>query len=533
MFSERDKDDFWDIEKLVPKKRHSILAPFSTKEKVATVKINSDADTDQVKNGNTRLTLNLDESKKDEKSEKYELSYGLIRSVTIRKIVDKYDFYGNFRKSALLYYEVKTGKCDFVPFFSYMPQYSQFNQAQKEYYFYWRDLARRGKFIKTDYSYFYLYVYEILNLPDMIPSERGLEMLITLWRAYREELRNIDSNMSLWVQDYCLVHRLKCPMDKIKDFIFDVITAAEFKEFYLCDIGKMGNDGVGAIVACLSDYDWRRGKYAGGENKDVYCTHLLGAMRLLISELWSSGEIFNNSDLESAKITRSAFRGSLCTHSVKCKLEIEYLPLSKADGLRNAVTAALKYTENKLRALLGIKSRLAIRDLPDQFKLVIDRYFISVFDKVNKERARANMPEYERMYETVESGLSIDGADEIERASWSTTLRLVKDSDDELEIITDKKDEDIQENTEQNTVVQKETYGLSDGYISYIGLLLQGRREEARALSERLGVMELEMVSEINETFSDGFGDVIIEENDEGYVIIEDYREDIEEWLTK
>ena len=35
----------------------------------------------------------------------------------------------------------------------------------------------------------------------------------------------------------------------------------------------------------------------------------------------------------------------------------------------------------------------------------------------------------------------------------------------------------------------------------------------------------------INEAFSDGFGDVILECTDEGYSIIDDYREEIGEWL--
>ena len=291
----------------------------------------------------------------------------LIAKKVSEQYKDKYDFYGNFRKSALLYYDVKTNKCDFTPFFSYMPQYSQLNSQQKNYYFYWRELVRREKYIKTDYSYFYLFVYEILNLPDIIPANVGLKILIKIWKAYRNELPKIDQNMSLWIQDYCLVHKLKCPVEEISDFIFDVISAAEFKEFYLCDIGRVGNDGISAMIAYLSDYDWRRGKYAEGENREIYTTHVMGAMKKLILELCKSGEIYTSGECERAVVSRSAFRGSLCTHSVKCKLEIEYFPLNKADDLRKFVTSALKYTENKIRSLMGVKSRLSVKELPDRY----------------------------------------------------------------------------------------------------------------------------------------------------------------------
>ena len=522
------RDDFWDIEKLLPKKRHSILAPFSTKPKVKTVQIDSQSESNESDSSQRTVLTATKADDARSRTVKYKIDDGLIRAVSIIKMTDRYDFYGNFRKAALLYYDVKTPKCDFAPFFSYMPQYSQFNTAQKDYYFYWRDMARQGKFIKTDYSYFNLYVYEILNLPDVIPAQEGLSLLVKLWKEYRAALPNIDSNMSLWVQDYCLVHNLKCPMDDLKEFIFDIITVAEFKEFYLCDIAKMGNSGVEAMLAYLSDYDWRQGKYAGGEHKEVYTAHVMGAMKLLISRLWDSGEIFAADDTNAAVITRSAFRGCLCTHSVKSRLEIEYLPLSKAEHLRVSVASALKYTENKLRALLGVKSRLAVKNLPDEYGIIIDEYFSTLFDKVNRERARAAMPEYEKQYEATDKGFSIDGADEIERASWSTTARLVEDGDDDIIIVRDDDETNV---VCENAKVSVDRYGLTNEYVEFLRCAQHGEIVGMKSIARACGSMQDEMANSINEAFFDGFGDVILEENDGVYVVIDDYREDVEEWL--
>ena len=531
MISEEKKDDFWDLDKLLPKKRHSILAPFSTDKKVVTHEIVSE-------NGNAakesadcdkRLTLS---AKEEGSEEEYEYSDGLVRKVKIKKILDKYDFYSNFRKSALLYYDVPGSKCEFVPFFSYMPQYSQLDMPARQYYFYWRDMIRRGKYIKTDYSYIYLFVYEILNLPDKIPAEQGIKLLTNLWRAYRSELPNIDSNMSLWLQDYCFVHRMKCPTNEIRDFIYDVISVAEFKEFYLSDVTGGGDDAISALLAYLSDYDWRRGKYAGGEHKQIYERHMISAMRSLISQIWRSGEVFRNGNFEAATVSRSAFRGSLCTHSVKCKLEIEYIPLSRAEALRRGVSAAVKYAENKLRALLGVKSRLSVKDLPDEYKEIIDGYFISVFDKARREREIASMPEYERMYDANSTGLSFDGASEIERSSWSTTVRLVADSDDEIEIIT-QNDENTCEKVEQKNTTSANKYGLETGCIELISAIFTVDKGKINSALLLIGTPIEEAVNVINEAFSDNFGDIIITEELGEYSVIEDYREDIEEWLMK
>ena len=522
------KDEFWNIEKLVPRKSNS--TPFLTKEKVVDHYISGEERTDSER---TRLSFDR-VSVEAEKT--YRLEGVLLRSVTVKRLVDKYDFYNNFRKAAILYYEVKTPKCEFAKFYSYMPQYSQLNVAQKNYYFYWRDCVRRGKYIETDYSYLYLYVYEILNLPDKISAADGVRILASLWREYRGALPNIDANMSVWLQDYCLVHNVQCPMDIIGDFIFDITSGMKFKEFYLNFSDVKSRDGVSAMVSYLSDYDWRGGKYAGGEGREIYEKHLLGAMGLLINKLWCGGEIVP-AGLESVKLSRSAFANSLCTHSVKSTLEIEYLPLSEAPKLRADVTQALKYTENKLRALLGVKSRLAIKDLPDEYKAVIDSYFKEIFEKVNRERAKKIEPEYERLYDAMPEELSFVGADEIEKASWAITARLVEEIAEEkpqvfippAPIYTEPQFTEPR----KESISSPDSYGLGEKELSALKAILNCNRENLRAVTGGAEEVLDSLVERINEAFADGFGDVIIEPTDAGYEIIEDYKEDVEAWLSR
>lgn len=518
------RDDFWDIEKLIPKKK-STVAPFSTKPKSVEVSI---AEEEKAENAETKLTLSHVESKNELVS--YEVNAGLLRKVSITKFTDKYDFYGNFRKAALVYYDFKTEKCDFAPFYSYMPQYSQLNPQQKSFYFYWRDCVRRGKYIKTDYSYFYLHVYEIINLPDKIPADKGLDMLLTLWKTYRADLPNIDRNMSLWVEDYCLLYRLSLPMERIADFIFDVIVATEFKEFYLSDIKTMGIDGMSAMLAYLSEYDWRRGKYAGGDNRAAYEKHMLGAMSRLIYKIFECEELYSES-ASTTRLSRSAFKNSLCTHSVKCRLEVDYVPLAKAENLRSFVTAAVRYTENKLRAFLGVKSRLAVKDLPDDYKYIIDSYFDEAFERVNRERVNAAKPEYEKLYDACSEALSFEGADEIERESWSTTARLVAESDDDV-IIPVLNPEASNEKTETDEVGEALECGLNITELRFINAVRNLDTDEIKRISDEAGMMPDSFAETINEKTSESFGDVIIEGDYPEMGLIEDYEEDIEKWLT-
>lgn len=538
MFDKNDElDSFWDISKLIPKKPAKI-SRFSTNEKIAEVVIDGDRTAKEgIPKSERTLTFKAYEAPRTASSETVkETSYvpensRLIKRVTIKPSIDRFDFYDTFRKAALIYYDYKCGKCDFASFYSYKPQYSQMNTEQKKYYFYWRDQLRHSRYLKTDYSYIYLYAYEILNLPERIGKEEGLKRLIEVWSAYRKELPRIDIPFSAWVQDYCLVYQLPCPSEAVGDFLFDIINLSAFKEFYLS--GAVGGNASSAMIAYLSDYDWRRGKYACTDNADMYRAHVEGAMQRVFAKILSEGIIEKS---EPVKITRNAFPESLCTHSVKCILEIEYYSVSDSPDLRRIVTAAIKYTENKLRACLGVKSRLAVKDLPDDVKGIIDKYFEAEFERLRKERERESQPEYERLYDALGDDFSLEAAAEIERASWQTTAKLVEGIEDYDGDYYGEKPISVPEPTvarnSQKSVQNTNRYGLSDYEIEFIRAALGADFAACRKICKENGALEDADAEKINEAFSDNFGDVILEESDTGgYKVMDDYYEEISEWL--
>ena len=533
-----EKDDFWDLEKLIPKKKSASLSPFATKPAVRDYSVElpeSKQSADTVARPSGELRLSGERAEYGEEKTYYPENT-LIKSITVRKYKEKYDFYDSFRKAALLYFDCPGEKCEFAQFYSYMPQYSQLTKAQKSYYFYWRQEMRCGRFIRTDYSYLYLYVYEIINLPDLVEPERGVKLLCRVWKEYRKALPRIDMYFTIWVRDYCLVHELPCPIGEIQDFIFDVIRASDFKEYYFTNIGNTGRDGVWSLIAYLSDYDWHRGlttvvgKESGEDHAkkaDIYKTLFEGAMRVILPSVWN--ECMREKDAGNlVKKTGMAFPNTLCTHTVKSKLEIEYYPLAEALQLREGITAAVRYTENKLRALFGAKSRLAVKYIPKEYKELIDCYFDELIRKSEARIRKQNAPEYEKLYDAPREALSFAGADEIERVSWDTTMRLC--DTDEYE------DDGVPAPTALESVApivevagapenEKNTYGLSRSDIAYITALCESSEHG------KYDIDAIATVERINEAFSDGFGDVIIEDTGNGFAIIEDYKEEITEWL--
>ena len=254
-------------------------------------------------------------------------------------------------------------------------------------------------------------------------------------------------------------------------------------------------------------------------------------MRTILPTVWKYCLSYRTEE-NLAIISRNAFRNSLCTHSVKSHLEIKYYPLDKVADLRLGITAAVRYTENKLRAVFGVKSRLSVKDIPTPYRELIDCYFDALIEKNKRIAVKQNQPEYERLYDAPSEELSFIGADEIERISWDTTARLCENNEDiESESINSVDAEKysaaeyLQENPNTDCAVSNINYGLDKEELIFIASLLEGVKTS--------DISSVGMVEHINEAFADGFGDVVIEETDKGFEIIEDYVEDVTEWLKK
>ncbi len=529
-----ERDDFWNLDKLVPKKEKT-LGRFATSVHLSPIEDGKGMESDTTQTPlSTRLTAASAQRTYTETSYVPE-NNPFIERVVIRREGDRYDFYDSFRKAAILYFDVAGTPCDFVPFYSYMPQYSQMTEEQRAYYFYWRTELRRGRYLRSDYSYLYLYVYEILNLPDKIPAEQGLACLCTLWKQYRRDLPRIDRYFSVWVQDYCLVWQLPSPVEQLSEFIYDIVSGG-FREFYLSDIDTACREGIGALVACLSDYDWHTARFAVGEHARSYRRHMEGALSFLMPYVLKE----NRESLigsRTAVLLRDAFPNSLCTHSVKCRLEITYRPLEQQGSLRIFVTAAVKYIENRLRAALGVKSRLAVKGLPDDYRSRIDFYFDTVFRDAVAKRARERVPEYEHQYDAPKGEMDMHGADLIENESWETTARLVCEQElcESTDFVLMQKTDDAQTHSVSDaapvfTEGEKKTAGAQ---FEILSALLSGDEDACRRVARREGAPLDYFVELLNEQAVDFIGDTAVECVDGAYCIIEDYREEIEDWLCR
>lgn len=379
----------------------------------------------------------------------YEPENSFLKQVSVFRWPTRYNYYERFTADAERYYNRTAAECPFANFFAYMPQYSAMSQDQLRWYLYWRDNVRHGNYLTTDYSYIFLYIYEIINLPEHVKPEDGVLLLCDLWLAYREKFPRLDRYMGEWVCDYCLVHGLPAPLEKLSPILPTLVDKLSFKEFFIrCD-PESDCPFTASLCDLLSNYNWRQSKYSSGETRPLFEHYLYEAVLGALRTAWKESPDFSSLlGLNEVAQSRNAFSGALCTYNMKRRIDISYISLSRSYQLRFIISDLYKMAENCIRAHLGIKSRLSATGVPEPLKSYIKRYFEEMLPppakpvktEAEKREARIRRAEEQRKkeeaayaayYEPLSSTLSPEDALKLEKTSWANTEMLVTEEDAE------------------------------------------------------------------------------------------------------
>ena len=524
-------DRFWNIDALIPSRRP---APVSRNTDAVEIEVDpperlkKDEPTAVIHPAENRLNLPKGERFIPPHSAReavnpvpplceYEPSGYLLRTVKIYPWKSAYRYYEEFAQTAERWYSLPGRSAPSVPFFSYVPQYSQLRREQIAFYLWWRDCMRRGEPIPADYSYVLLYVYEMINLSQTLPPEEVQAALLSVWVHYRGTYPQLAPSLSEWICDHALIHHLDPPVCDIS-VRADLIANCSLKEFYVPGSGEIGY--VRCLLAFNSAYEYRKSKFYTEENKALFDKTVFSVMRMITSDA-DTKSFFDLPSPEESKIVRDAYTGALCSYRIKRKLEINYASFFRSHGLRQLVGDVVKHTENHLRAHLGVRSRLGIYALPTAIREKIDSYFAANLPPKKREKTEPTEDRtYEKLYDLPQKPFSLPDAAEIERSSWDTTKRLVEAFEEgPQEAESPRKTED--------TVPPSEA--PSDGnepfapYADFLRAVAAGKAAAQRDAARSLGKMPDVVADEINGIAADLFGDILLEEVESGYRVIDDY----------
>ncbi len=556
----KDTDDFWDISKLIPQKKRQSPPRFDTGAvEITDSGANTAASESGAADASARaIPRGRAEGDGVDSYREYDASLTFVKKVRVYSCPAAYRYYAEFESTMHKYLRLTVKEAQREPFFSYVPQYSQLSQKRLAWYLYWRSHCRRREYLPTDFSYVLLYVYELINFDNPRHPDRIAEELCALWAAYRGEFSQLDRYLPDWLCDYCLVHGCRPPYDTLGEFFGAVIKNATLKEFYLGEDGASANAYVRALVSEPSVYDYRKSKYYTEETRDLYELHLPAAIAQGF-EIDASGICDKLTGTELCTLKKDIFVGALCTWKAKRTLEIEYYPVYRPSALRGEVSLAVKHAENKLRAVLGLRSGLSDGGLSPLVRERIDAYFKREFPDIDGRPPKKNAePEYMAFYDSVGQGLEYSRALDIENESW-TLARLMGEAFDD-----DEADGEL-ETTSGTEAVKNSAEPISDTAVKVGGAPMSfsfpldadvSDEEGFESLRSSLDALELELVGlllradhsgaqracanaskyisavceHVNELALETISDILIESDGERYVILSDYENEVKRW---
>lgn len=553
--SENDKksrdaelDDFWNLENLTPKK-----SPYSPSKYIDTDSKLADVVCPASKTvGKNDIPLTEkstvikhfippytgdEEANKPKPIFEYAPENSLIHKVEIFSFPTRYNNYTQMfdRMAHENYGYIPKEIPESVSFFSYVPHYVHMNRKQNEWYSYWREQTRHGIYPETDYSYVLLYIYELLSLYDVYSPYDIQQKMCGIWAAYRKKYPQLDRFLGDWICDFSLINKLPSP-ELSEELFGTVMKCCTIKEYF---IRRTENDYslyADVIAKYCSSYDYRKSKFYPGYAA-LYDKHIPAALEYVMTRYSDAGKLFSGIGLTDSHIVKDTFVGAPFANRIKRKLEADFCSFSRTNDLRYTVGDIIKYCENCLRAILGIKSRFSSIGMHAGVRTCVDEYFSTVAHSCapKKTVTKEDTAESDPRYNIPDTPFSLEKAMNIENASWQTTEILTAAFENDIDVSAeDRSDEvsapeitDAQRNeaAAENNDTGDDLSALPEPLLKFIGFCLDGNLRGQNEYAKSLGKMPDAMADEINERALDLIGDILLESEDGGYSVISDYTD--------
>ena len=258
-----------------------------------------------------------------------------------------------------------------VPFSHYWPTYADMSPEQQRWYFYWRTTLRSGRFLPTDLSYLFVYVYECLNLIGFDTAQTAFDRLVSFWQHYRVLQPKLDQYLIDWMADFLVIHRL--PMSPLAWYGQTVTSKIISSDLDLLIEGWLHTGGdctllPNPLLYQLAGYSPENSKFYEAHYRQhnldaAYCKGVQ-AVDSYLRQSAGSPLFIHYAPPTKRSIQRPPFAGALHEYGQTPILIAQVRPWQAQEPLATALKAILKQTENVLREQLQFKTKLRGIDLP-------------------------------------------------------------------------------------------------------------------------------------------------------------------------
>ncbi|TGE31555.1 TerB N-terminal domain-containing protein [Desulfosporosinus sp. Sb-LF] len=238
------------------------------------------------------------------------------------------------------------------------------NNAQKEWYFYWRKEVLRGNYLSTDSGCVFIFVYELLNYTFNENAAFNLSMLDRVCLNYQARHCNLGRFLPRWISDFC--YELG-EYDLEKKWT-SRIRNCEFSDY---EILKQFENKLETVSITF----WKR--FIRSNKTNFFKTNrnfvykvFKSSVALLENEYQAQGKNLIDAWIllnEKDSFERRLFPNALIGRKVKNKPEALRIPTLK---MREDLTALFRLAENIARVKAGEKRQLNVDEtlFPEGFK---------------------------------------------------------------------------------------------------------------------------------------------------------------------
>ncbi len=522
-----DKDDFWNIDRILPKGKMQTSKPAD----VDTVAIStsskpheSGVDVRALFNSvNAQKGINsVEDSIIKERDYSHFDASRVISYAYVGKYSNLMTYDNRIRSHALTTFMAKpTDNAHYVEYFSYNPSFSELSSTQLDWYLRWREDVRSENYTKTSVSYVLLYVCEIINLPDKILPQDGIEQLITVWEKCTDTNGRCDRLICDIILEYCIVHDLPIPYSRISGLVArllnpmsNVLGSIYLFDYLLAEGRELSDEELRFLFEKNLGYSYSASKHYSTNDKlssllDAYFYKVLNAF--IKADPSCINDIFARHEARTSavKIIRPTFLLVNASPEVKKNIVFEYYSFDKTDTELLYLHNIAKQIENRFRSECGIRARLTVSVISDTSKAILD----SIFKKLFKN---TSVDEIEISRSTVKKTVDVDisKAWQIEESSWETTKMLV----DGIEIFEE-------EESAEETFTEETSFPLTDIEVSVVRCLLDNNIGEAERICVSIGAFLDGVIASINEKLMDHFGDTVIDSA--ALMVYDDYADEL------
>lgn len=433
-----------------------------------------------------------------------------------------------------------TDSAPIVPFRAYYPVYSQMNVDQLRAYFTLRTLLRQGKHPEAAPSYLFVYVFETLMQVGVENAEAGYEILCDLRAAYLEINPPRNPYLSRWIKDYVVWYELRA---HFADEFADAAAENRVAEA-LADDKRLDDDQLYDLLVPQSNYRMEKSTfykrnplYARSaiafvlrryvEQTRLTCAGQECGQQEISHPMFASAVFYQPSFKKDASVDVSPTLKFVCHRGLWTQVRIK--SPAEAYFSPQALGGVLRRADALLRRATNFKPALALKSsggdpLNDAWlqKAVADwAEFDAQARREQKERARRE--ELARARQNVRIDFSRLGS--IRNDAQAVQAALLEGTEPEAPESPLAAPQPL---APPPAATPAPAVGSEEEQEKALLRLLLDAKDYGDYL-RRLKVPQGVMMERINDRLMDELGDVAIEENENGrLVVVEDYRDSIE-----